>query len=103
MMPPMTTTTKLCLGTLLALSVSSAPALAAKAKPLKVTVNLIDASGVGKPAGTITIKETADGLVLDTKLKGLPPGEHGFHLHENGSCAPADKEGKPAAGEAGGG
>ena len=99
----MTTTTKLCLGTLLALSVSSAPALAAKAKPLKVTVNLIDASGVGKPAGTITIKETADGLVLDTKLKGLPPGEHGFHLHENGSCAPADKEGKPAAGQAAGG
>ena len=30
-------------------------------------------------------------------LQGLPQGEHGFHLHENPSCEPAMKEGKPQA------
>jgi len=72
-------------------------------KPITVTISFIDADGVGKPAGTITIKEAAGGLEFDTNLKGLPPGEHGFHLHEKGSCAPAEKEGKPMAGGAAGG
>jgi Cu-Zn family superoxide dismutase len=72
------------------------------AKPVTVTINFIDATGTEKPAGTIKIKETGEGLELQTKLKGLAPGEHGFHLHENGSCAPADKDGKPGAGLAAG-
>jgi Cu-Zn family superoxide dismutase len=88
---------------ILFMTAASARAAEKAPKPIKVEINFIDASGVGKPAGTITIKQTADGLELDTKLKGLAPGEHGFHLHENGSCAPADKEGKPAAGQAAGG
>ncbi len=72
-------------------------------KPITVKVNLIDAKGIGKPVGTVAIKETADGLELDTNLKGLPAGEHGFHVHENGSCAVADKDGTPTAGQAAGG
>jgi Cu-Zn family superoxide dismutase len=73
------------------------------AKPVKVTMSFITVDGVGKPAGTITLKETKDGVTLDTDLKGLPPGEHGFHVHEKGSCEPADKEGKKTAGQAAGG
>jgi len=72
------------------------------AKPLKVTINQVTATGVGKAIGTITFKETEKGLQLDAKLKDLPPGEHGFHLHENPTCAPADKEGKAEAAHAAG-
>jgi Cu-Zn family superoxide dismutase len=73
------------------------------AKSLKVTMNAITPDGVGKSIGTITLKETKDGVTLEPKLKGLLAGEHGFHLHENASCDPADKEGKKTAGQAAGG
>jgi superoxide dismutase, Cu-Zn family len=71
--------------------------------PVTVTVNFIDATGTGKVAGTITLTETAEGLELETRLTGLPPGEHGVHLHENPSCAPAEEDGKRVAGIAAGG
>ena len=73
------------------------------AKSTKVTMNTISADGVGKSVGTITIKEAKDGVTIEPKLKGLPPGEHGFHVHENGSCEPAEKDGKKVAGQAAGG
>jgi Cu-Zn family superoxide dismutase len=94
--------TLLCSLSLTTLLGVGAPALAA-AKPVKVSLNFVTADGVGKPAGTITIKETKDGVMLETNLKDLPPGEHGFHMHEKGSCDPADKDGKKTAAQAAGG
>ena len=76
------------------------PAYAAKS--IKVTMNAITADGVGKSIGTITIKEGKDGVTVEPKLKDLPPGEHGFHVHEKASCDPADKDGKKTAGQAAG-
>ena len=86
--------------TIATLCAFAAPAYAAKS--IKVTMNMITVDGVGKPVGTITIKEGKDGVTLEPKLKDLPPGEHGFHVHEKPSCDPADKEGKKTAGQAAG-
>ncbi|MCW8093299.1 superoxide dismutase [Cu-Zn] SodC [Alteromonas sp. ASW11-130] len=56
----------------------------------------------GKPAGTVEISETEHGLVFQPSLKGIAPGGHGFHLHENPTCESAVKKGKKVpAGAAG--
>jgi Cu-Zn family superoxide dismutase len=75
----------------------------AQAETKSVSMNLITAEGGGAPIGTIEIEDSAEGLVLKPNLKGLPPGEHGFHLHEKPSCAPGEQEGTMAAGIAAGG
>jgi Cu-Zn family superoxide dismutase len=37
--------------------------------------------------GKLTLSETADGgLHVQGRLVDVPPGEHGFHIHEFGSC-----------------
>ena len=56
----------------------------AAAKSVKVPMTFITTEGVGKSAGTITLKEGKDGVMLEPKLKGLPPGEHGLHLSHRG-------------------
>ena len=67
------------------------------------TVNSISATGIGKSVGTVTFADGAQGLVITPKLAGLPPGQHGFHIHAKGDCGPGTNEGKPAAGFAAGG
>ena len=62
-----------------------------------VEVNAVSAAGVGQKIGTITFQDSVAGLIVTTNLSGLPVGERGFHIHENGSCSPAEKEGKMGA------
>jgi len=40
----------------------------------------------GKEAGSIKMVETTAGVLLKIKLKGLPPGVHGLHIHDTGKC-----------------
>mgnify|MGYP001168840432 CR=1 FL=1 len=40
----------------------------------------------GKELGTVTVVETTSGVLVKLHLKGLPPGPHGFHLHESRKC-----------------
>lgn len=83
----------------LAFAVSSATALA----DLTIPMTLVDEKGVGASVGTVTVSETPYGLVFTPALSGLAPGLHGFHVHQNPSCAPKEKDGKMmAAGAAGG-
>ncbi len=67
------------------------------------TINAISATGVGGPLGTVTFMDSTQGLVITPKLSGLPPGKHGFHIHDKGDCGPGMNQGKPAAGFAAGG
>ena len=39
-------------------------------------------------AGTVVLTQLADGAVeVKVDLTGVPPGVHGFHIHEKGDCA----------------
>lgn len=76
---------------------------AAQAASEKVEMSLVTPQGLGDAVGEVTINETDKGLEFVPDLRTLPPGEHGFHVHANGTCEPALKEGKPAAAEAAGG
>lgn len=78
--------------------------LAAPASKM-IDMNLVDENSVGKSIGQVTVTETAYGLVFTPALEGLPPGPamHGFHVHENASCQPGEKEGKKTAALAAGG
>jgi superoxide dismutase, Cu-Zn family len=68
-----------------------------------VPINLVNKSGVGTNVGKVTITESEYGVVFTPGLKNLTPGVHGFHLHQNPSCEPKEKDGKIVpAGAAGG-
>jgi Cu-Zn family superoxide dismutase len=68
-----------------------------------VPLNLVDEKGVGAEVGKITVSETKYGLVFTPALQGLPPGLHGFHVHQNPSCDAKEKDGKMVAALAAGG
>ncbi len=40
--------------------------------------------------GTVTFTRQSKGVRVVAELTGLPPGTHGFHIHENGDCSAAD-------------
>lgn len=65
---------------------------------LTVDMNKVSADGTGEKLGTVEISQKQDGgLQFKVDLTGIPPGEHGFHLHAQGDCGPKEKDGKPQA------
>lgn len=64
---------------LLALATVSAAAQSAKA-------NLRNAEG--KEVGSAALTQTPAGVLITLSVKGLPAGEHAFHVHAVGKCEP---------------
>ncbi|BBK44367.1 superoxide dismutase [Cu-Zn] [Allostella vacuolata] len=57
---------------------------ASAASPEGMQATFVDANG--KNVGDATLAQTPHGVLITARISGLPPGEHGFHLHETGRC-----------------
>jgi Cu-Zn family superoxide dismutase len=58
--------------------------------PVTKAVCVVHPLGDNKVSGKVTFTETAGGVEVVADLTGLPPGEHGFHVHQFGDCSMAD-------------
>lgn len=64
--------------------IAAACASARRGPMAMATISPTSGSTVG---GTVHFQEMADGSVeVRVDLTGVPPGTHGFHVHENGQC-----------------
>lgn len=55
---------------------------------IKAAMHHLSKTGVGKKIGYVRLSDTPDGLLLEPDLREIPPGEHGFHIHEFGDLEP---------------
>lgn len=78
---------------------ASTPAFA----DLIVPMFSVDAKGAQESIGNIAVSTSEYGVVFTPSLRGLVPGIHGFHLHQNPSCHAAKKVSKMVPGLAAGG
>ncbi|WP_301099521.1 superoxide dismutase [Cu-Zn] SodC [Otariodibacter sp.] len=92
------TTLVVALAALFGASVSMANA----ADKLEVKVQKLDLKG-NTDIGVVTVTESPYGLVFTPNLTGLTEGVHGFHIHQNASCEPKEKDGKMVLGLGAGG
>ena len=76
----MTRSTLLATAAALAMSLSAA---AAQSPSATATMKGPDGAGLG----TISLQELPSGMLhVFVEMTGLPPGPHGFHVHEKGEC-----------------
>ncbi|OIZ94470.1 superoxide dismutase [Candidatus Rickettsiella isopodorum] len=53
---------------------------------ISIPMYLISQQGLGQSIGTVIASEKPYGVLLTPNLHNLPPGLHGFHIHQNPSC-----------------
>lgn len=61
------------------------------------------ADGPGARVGTVALGDHAHGLLAMPLLQGLSAGPHAMHVHDAGSCQPAEKDGETVPAAAAGG
>lgn len=87
----------------IAVGVLTVGAATGHAAELRAELRAATPTGPGDALGTVTVADSPQGALFTTALRGLPPGSHGFHVHENGSCDASTVNGGPvSAGAAGG-
>ena len=70
-----------------ALAITSASPVLAQS--VSASANMINRDEM--EVGTVTFDTTRSGMLhVIVELTGLPPGPHGFHVHETGECTLAD-------------
>jgi len=73
----------------LAAAAAASLALAAPA-PVTKAVAVLNPLGSSGVSGTVTFTKTDSGVRVQALVKGLKPGDHGFHIHEFGDCSAPD-------------
>src|SRR4030095_2760477 len=72
---------QLIVGVLLLVAAASLPAAAQTASAALKNTD-------GKDVGTAQLTQTPAGVLINLSVKGLPAGEHAFHVHAVGKCEP---------------
>lgn len=63
---------------------TAGPVLAQDAATPTASATIMDAEGA--EVGTATLTAMPAGVIVMAEFTGLPPGAHGFHIHETGAC-----------------
>ena len=68
--------------------------------PIRVAIHSLFPGplGVGERIGHVMLQNHRLGLMFTPEIRGLPPGFHGFHIHEYGFLGSSQKKGKWIAG-----
>jgi len=75
-----------CASVLTAVAVLSVPPTVAVEASEAAKAMLRDAKG--QDVGSVSFIQTPAGVLLQLSLKGVPAGEHAFHIHAVGKCEP---------------
>ena len=67
-----------------AIAVACFASLSAQAQTAKAALK----DATGKDVGQVQLTQTPHGVLLKLSVKGIPPGEHAFHVHAVGKCEP---------------
>ena len=75
-----------CASLLSAIAILPGPSIIAVEAADTAKAMLKDANG--EDVGSVLLTQTSAGVLLQLSLKGVPAGEHAFHIHAVGKCEP---------------